>query len=692
MSELTDEQRKSLFMKYKEKIEREVGQPPEITEGPDITYSEAYRIFKQEQVSSGHHLFERLCNKAEKILQIKLKQTEIDALLPSLEMSHMSATPQGVYALAALSTLTGIILSFVFGLLLLNFILIIIGLLISVSLFFAIPMIPKQIFTAWRAKASDQIVLAVLYMIIYMEHTPNLELATWFAAKHLPPPLSLDFIKVLWDVETKKYSNITAALEDYVETWRGWDDAFIDSIHVLETSLFAETKAERLKTLEKAEEIILDGTYDKMLAYAHNLQSPIQTLHMLGTVLPVMGLVMLPMVSAFMGASVKWWHIAILYNILLPLSVYAISKSVLAVRPAGANPADVYQFLSQKYIKPKVHIFGADVRISPRVIGILVAIAVAMPAVLYFLANPPIGSEAFMTTPLLFSTLFITALGLGLAAYYFYKVSHLIKIKKKIMQIENEFAAAMFQLGNRIGEGIPVEAAFSAVIEAMPKAEVADFFRLIDHNIRDLGMNLEDAIFDEKIGALSYYPSAIIKSVMHTLVEASKKSPAIAASSLITISKYLTNAHRVNERLQDLLADTISSMASQIKMFAPVISGIVVGLSALTTLILSSLGDKLRGFEASAEVPGFGTGLLQVFQIEHMMPSYQFQLIVGVYLVQIVIVMSYLLNGIVNGPDRLEQENMTAKNLAFATIFYAGLTAATTLLFAGLVSGIVEAI
>jgi hypothetical protein len=204
-------------------------------------------------------------------------------------------------------------------------------------------------------------------------------------------------------------------------------------------------------------------------------------------------------------------------------------------------------------------------------------------------------------------------------------------------------------------------------------------------------MNLKDAIFDEKKGALSFYPSAIIKSVMNTLVEAARKSPEIAATSLITISKYLTNAHRVNERLQDLLADSISSMSSQIKMFAPVISGIVVGLSALTTLILSSLGDKLKGFEAGGDT-GLGTGLLQVFQIEHMLPAYQFQMIVGVYLIQVVMLMSVLLSGIVNGPDKLEQEDAMAKNLAFATLFYAGLTVATTLLFAGLVGSIVETI
>jgi hypothetical protein len=134
-------------------------------------------------------------------------------------------------------------------------------------------------------------------------------------------------------------------------------------------------------------------------------------------------------------------------------------------------------------------------------------------------------------------------------------------------------------------------------------------------------------------------------------------------------------------------------MAMQIKMFAPVISGIVVGLSALTTAILSSLGEKLTGFEAGgAEGAGFGSGLLQVFQISHMLPAWQFQLIVGIYLIQIVFVMTYLLNGIVNGPDQLEEEDMMYKNMIYAVLFYSLVTVVSVLLFSSLVGGITASI
>ncbi|MGC9058569.1 MAG: hypothetical protein ACP5IJ_01935 [Candidatus Nanoarchaeia archaeon] len=672
----------TLRKKYEAKIEEELG-TEEFTEAPSVSYSEAYRIFREEQLSIGHNLFERLCAKAEKILKIKLKQEEIDAMLPFLEMAHIIATPYGVYSLAALSTIVGLFSSFVIGLLLGNILIMLAGMLGSVSLFFLVPTIPKRMFLSWRAKASDQLILAVLYMVIYMEHTPNLELAVWFTAKHLSPPLSLDFIKLLWDVETKKYSTLVTALEDYIETWRGWDDAFIDSIHVLETSLAAGSKEEREKILEKSEEIILDGTYDKMMSFVHQLQSPVQTLHMLGTVLPVMGLVMLPMVSAFMGASIKWWQIALLYNILLPIAVYSLAKSILSTRPASSNlSTDIYAHLIEKYAKPKI---------SPLFVGIGAASAFLVPTFFYFFTNPPIGEASFTLPPLIFSTICIAGIGLGIAAYYWYKNSTVLKIKRKITQIEEEFASAIFQLGSIMSHGKPIETALPELIEAMPKAEITDFFKIIDENIREKGMSLKEAIFDEKEGAITYFPSAIIKSVMNTLVEATKKSPQIASASLMTISRYLINAHRVNERLKDLLADTISSLASQIKLFAPAISGIVVGLSYLTTTILSNLGQKLSGFEAGGEVP-FGAGLLDIFQIKYMTPGWQFQIIVGIYLIQIVFIMSMLLSGLVTGADKIESEVTLSKNLALGTTFYATITIACSLLFSLLIAGLTEVI
>jgi len=78
-------------------------------------------------------------------------------------------------------------------------------------------------------------------------------------------------------------------------------------------------------------------------------------------------------------------------------------------------------------------------------------------------------------------------------------------------KLEQEFAGALFQLGNRIGDGLPVEIAFSKVADVMNGTVSGKFFELVSINITKLGMSVEEAIFDKKRGALVYYPSSLMK-------------------------------------------------------------------------------------------------------------------------------------------------------------------------------------
>ena len=82
----------------------------------------------------------------------------------------------------------------------------------SFFLFYYFYSMPFRLAVKWRLKASSQMVPAILYTVIYMKHTSNLERAISFVAEHVEAPLSLDLRKVLWDVETGKYSSIKSKL------------------------------------------------------------------------------------------------------------------------------------------------------------------------------------------------------------------------------------------------------------------------------------------------------------------------------------------------------------------------------------------------------------------------------------------------------------------------------------------------
>ncbi len=685
----------ALVEKYRGKIESQL-ELGEKFEG--IPYSREYELFKAEQYPKATQFYEKACQKSAQILKIQVAPKDAEKVAPAIQLAHLNVTPEGVYSLTYLVTFASIAVFMVLGAVFFNLFIMLAGLLASLAFLFALPTIPKQILTSWRARASDQLVLAVLYTVIYMQHTPNLERALKFVAEHMPPPISLDFAKLLWDLELKTYENAQEALASYAETWRNWDNEFIDSANLIIGSLYEPDPQRKKELLDQSVTVILDGTQDHMLSFAHNLQGPMEALHMLGVVLPVMGMVMLPMVGAFLGASFKSWQIILLYNIILPLTVYGIGTSVLSTRPAGSDESDIYKYIQQQYGAPKPVIFGKQINISPNILAGIIFILSMIPVFIYVAGiaqlSPEKLDEAIYGMPVLFLSVYaVTMIGICIGLYYYWSVAPLMKIKRDVEEMEQEFASTIFQLGERLQEHKPPEQAILDLESTMQQSKVSAFFSVIVSNITKLGVSLKDSIFNERYGAIALYPSGIIKSTMSILVEGAKKSPEVAGRSLITISSYLKTVHTVTERLKDLLADTTSAMQSQAKIFVPVISGIVVGLATLTVGILRNLSKQLQavapgGAEAgeSAAQISQTSGLLDIFQTKFAIPPYLFQLIVGIYLIQIVYLLSYLLSGIINGHDEMEKRYMLAKNLIYSTIFYAIITTVVVMLFNALVA------
>ena len=241
--------------------------------------------------------------------------------------------------------------------------------------------------------------------------------------------------------------------------------------------------------------------------------------------------------------------------------------------------------------------------------------------------------------------------------------------RERTKQLETEFNNSLFQLGNRIGNEVPPEIAFGKIAESSKGLVSEDFFMRVNYNIRQMGMSVERAIFDPNKGAIIYYPSDLIATSMRILVESSKKGLQIAAISMMSISEYVKNIHQINERLRDMLAEVVSDMRSNMSFLAPLLSGVVVGLAAMITAILTKLNLSELSGESAA---GFGNigAIMSIFDVSKMIPPYFLQLIIGIYLIQIVFILTRTLVTIDSGEDKLERTNKTGKNLTSAMILF----------------------
>ena len=181
-----------------------------------------------------------------------------------------------------------------------------------------------------------------------------------------------------------------------------------------------------------------------------------------------------------------------------------------------------------------------------------------------------------------------------------------------------------------------------------------------------MGMSMEKAIFDSGQGAIRYYPSDLIATSMRVLIESSKKGLKIAAISLTSISEYVKNIHKITNRLKDLLAEVISDMKSNMTFLAPLLSGIVVGLALMITSILNKIDPSQL---ATGDMGGYG-GVLGLFNVTKMIPPYYLQIAIGIYLIQVIFILTSTLVVINSGEDKLEKLNRTGKNLAVGILLY----------------------
>ena len=99
----------------------------------------------------------------------------------------------------------------------------------------------------------------------------------------------------------------------------------------------------------------------------------------------------------------------------------------------------------------------------------------------------------------------------------------------------------------------------------------------------------------------------------------------------------------------------------------------------MVTTILGKLGAQLQTVTDGAATGGAGVGITGIFG--DGIPTFYFQIIVGLYVVQITYILTILVNGIENGSDSLNERYLLGKNLIRSTLLYCFISLVVTLLF-----------
>ncbi len=691
---------REIMKKYAAKIEAEVS-------SPSSSSSRDYSQFKLDMVEEFSR-YEKLAKSIGNLISFKPAEKDRIRVQKQLDEAHINVSASQALTLSLLSLIISLLFTLVISVILYlanpdigtkNILLIgFLGVVAGSFLFYYTYTMPKRLANQWKLTASSQMVPALLYVVVYMKTNSNLERAIEFASEHLEGPLALDFKKILYDVEIAKYSTIKQSLDSYLENWREYAPEFVESFHLVESSLYEPSESRRVQILEKALQVILDGVYEKMLKFSREIRSPLTTVYMLGIILPTLGLALLPLASTLLKGLIQWYHVMVIFNIIIPFFVFYMTSEILLKRPGGYGESSILELNPEyyKFTSKKPWITAAAISLPFFLVGLL-PFLFRFSSILSFLGlkadytfadiglkflgsfniidfktidGHVVGPFGLVSTML---SLFIpVSFALFFSISYHLKTKDLIKSRESTKILEEEFTNSLFQLGNRIGDGVPAEIAFARVSESTKGQVTQSFFATVNQNIQQAGMSLERAIFDRKRGAIIFYPSSLISTSMKILIESVKKGLQIAARSLMSISDYVKNIQKINQRVRDLLAEVISDMKSNMTFLAPLLAGIVVGLTTMISLILNKLQALQGSFSEAQGGLLSGGSITDIFNIGEMIPPYFLQITIGIYLVEIIFILTAAIVTVDAGKDSLREKSEVAKNIKIGIGIYLG--------------------
>lgn len=662
-----------LLKSYEEVITEESSYKPEFS-------SQEYRKFlkEKEEMNKPRNWYEKLCHFSRKLgLEMSEKDREIlrkDIMFANLNIKEDDVLNSFMIVIIITLILWAIFYLFFSIIPFKNIPLVIKHLPILVGLSFAyyIYKYPSMKAGINRVRYGSDLMMATLYMIMYLRNAGNLEGAVRYTSQHMKGKIANDFKELLWKVEIGEYGTIDEALAYYGEQWRDYLNEFTQAIYLIKEALIEGSYERREAILDKALDIILVSSDERMKGYSRALELPVQVIHVIGVLLPVLGMVVLPILTIMLSEKLTnlTFYLFLFYDVTLPIVLWFFITQTLQKRPSTLGKVDI----SMHPLLPKPGRFfykGKELPINPLVFGVGGGILTLLLLVFWQLYSLDKNSNAAT----LLSILLVLTISIVIAVKFYLDVFQKVKIRDEIEQVEKEFEEALFALGNATASNMPIEKALEKSLVDMQGLKIANFFNIIMENMSLYGMNFKEAVFNKERGAIKFYPSSLISSIMNIVSEAINKGSDAAALTMVTISRYLRSIRTTQEKINDLLSSTLSNMKFNAYILIPIIGGIIVGVSKLILLLLLKMSGMYAQLQEQLILEGnseMAKGLMDdfIFSVDNAVPAPITQLIIGIYVIEMLVLLGMFISRINWGFDEIKEKAETWKVVIIGALIY----------------------
>jgi Flp pilus assembly protein TadB len=620
----------------------------------------------------------------------KFKKKSEDSLsqefLDSLNFCGFEIEPYEPQILAISGALISFILLLIVDVFLFSFsvfgsmtiaVIIIITVLIPVTVLFYLSEYPKIQAKFIKIRSLGDIPEILSYIVMSMKLVSNMELAISFAAENSSRPLASDMRKLIWDMHVRVYSSMDDALIAFANQWGRNSEYFKRALHLVKSSTNEPDEAQRVITLNKSLDIVLEGTRKMMEGFAVRLKTPTYILYSIFILIPLALVALLPALT-IVGVHIEPVILILIYDLILPIITFAYAQYILLQRPATFPPPRI----------PDEHPRLANIRYRKNlvmVVSLIVAVCISTSGFMWLSIGNPGGiistgaMDGYISVffPFIWGiTAFITIYALGV--YTPYK-----NIRDEIKEIESQFADALFVLGRRITEGRSPEWAFMQTAQTMKGSLIGETFEDVARNLSILRTTLIGAIFDKEYGAFRNIYSERVHTTMHLFTKSVYKSHTAAGIAIVKLADHLKELQEVEENIKRSLYDVTSTMRSTAVLFAPLIGGITLALSEVIQKILENIAHEASKLPddigMGAIMEDVGSGMEQSISPDVFMFS------IGFYMIILVVILVRFAGGIEYGEDKAQFMYDLGSVLPVSILVFSLSVVVSRILFAGIV-------
>jgi hypothetical protein len=532
------------------------------------------------------------------------------------------------------------------------------GIIISIFLY----IYPTKIYYAQQMiDYSEEMLRAIMKLSTFISIHTSMEYSFKETALDLRGTLRLQFDDILTKIKHKEYSSLGEALSLYIPQWNKTNPDFVKSLKLLQTAEISPESEKKQIITEVIETIIL-SYHQSGKRFAESLASKSKSLVAMGVLLPIISLMILPLASIFLPGIVSAPLIAFIYNIVFPsvLLVMALNFSVERIQVDTIHLED----------SPKYEPVPFLTYVMSAIIAAILAIPTYFHAASINLSTAELASREYTVSSILMMG--AAPFGIVIAIWLFTKayLKQYEKMWDDVSEVEQDFPYLLQIFSTYLNLNQSVESIIPEIINdyethGFKDHSVVRIFKELDLRLRTSKKTIE-VLFTEHLPKIC--PSHKVSQSLKHIVSFTNISQKSAASASKMVREQTLSIYKLDDYIRSLLSETVGLISITVTFLAPLLSAVAVIMSLAIVMSLSFISDQLETISSSmgAQVKG-----LELVDIQTIIPPTIIELIVSIYLIEMILVLSLYLTNIKIGNDRYQFIKTLNSNIIFGFMLYA---------------------